>query len=84
MRKLRRADELAAASKTQEKIAAAVTLYYWRRQYGGMDTDAAKELMELCEQNGKLERLLAEAELQKGALREVANDAPRCQVARAR
>ncbi|OZE92409.1 hypothetical protein CH298_02395 [Rhodococcoides fascians] len=77
VRKLRRADELAAAGKTQEEIAAelevsAATLCNWRRQYGGMDTDAAKELKELREQNGKLKRLLAEAELEKDALREVA------------
>ena len=75
VRKLRRADELTAAGKTQEEIAAELevsTLYNWRRQYGGMDTDAAKELKELREQNGKLKRLLAEAELEKDALREVA------------
>ena len=39
---------------------------------GGMDTDAAKELKELREQNSRLKRLLAEAELEKDALREVA------------
>lgn len=37
-----------------------------------MDTDAAKELKELREQNSRLKRLLADAELEKGALREVA------------
>ena len=42
----------------------------------GMDTDAAKELKELREQNARLKRLLAEAELVKDALREVAKDAP--------
>lgn len=77
MRKLRRADELAAEGKTGEEIAAelqvsAATLHNWRRTYGGMDTDAAKELKELREQNGRLKRLLAEAELEKDALREVA------------
>ncbi|WP_087072522.1 IS3 family transposase [Mycobacterium dioxanotrophicus] len=77
VRKLRRADELAAAGKTGEEIAAelevsAATLYNWRRAYGGMDTDAAKELKELREQNARLKRLLAEAELVKDALREVA------------
>lgn len=50
----------------------AATLYNWRRQYGGMDTDAAKELKELRGQNGQLKRLLADAELEKVALREVA------------
>lgn len=47
VRKLRRADELAAEGKTGEEIAAGLqvwpaTLYNWRRTYGGMDTDAAK------------------------------------------
>lgn len=51
VRKLRRADELAAEGKTGEEIAAELevspaTLYNWRRTYGGMDTDAAKELKE--------------------------------------
>ena len=76
VRKLRRADELAAAGSTGEEIAAelgvsAATLYNGRRSYGGMDADAAKELRELREQNGRLKRLLAEAELEKDALREV-------------
>ncbi|BAE46125.1 putative transposase (plasmid) [Rhodococcus erythropolis PR4] len=52
------------------------TAPYWRKQYGGMDTDAAQELKELREQQGKLKRLLADAELEKDALREVAKDAP--------
>ncbi len=77
VRKLRRADELAAAGSSGEQIAAelgvsAATLYNWRRAYGGMDLDAAKEFKELREQNGRLKRLLAEAELVKDALREVA------------
>ncbi|WP_282780681.1 IS3 family transposase [Nocardia sp. CC201C] len=77
VRKLRRADELTAAGKTGEEAAAeigvsAATLYNWRRQYGGVDTDAAKELKELREQNARLKRLLADAELEKDALREIA------------
>jgi len=77
VRKLRRANELAAEGKTGEEIAAELqvspaTLYNWRRTYGGMDTDAAKELKELREQNARLKRLLADAELEKDALREVA------------
>jgi len=34
----------------------AATLYNWRRAYRGMDTDAAKELEELREQNARLKR----------------------------
>ncbi|MEP9395375.1 IS3 family transposase [Gordonia sp. VNK1] len=77
VRKLHRADELAAEGKTGEEIAAdlevsAATLCNWRRQYGGMDADATKELKELREQNSRLKRLLADAELEKDALREIA------------
>jgi putative transposase len=76
VRKLRRADELTAAGKTGEEIAAELgvspaTLYNWRRTYGGMDTDAAKELKELREQNSRLKRLLAEAELEKDTMQEL-------------
>jgi hypothetical protein len=46
VRKLRRADELAAEGKTGEEIAAELavsqTLHNWRRTYGGIDTDADK------------------------------------------
>jgi len=76
VRKLRRADELAAEGKSTEEVAAALevsaqTLYNWRRSHGGMDVDAAKELRELREQNRRLKRLLADAELEKDALREI-------------
>ncbi|HEY9313836.1 transposase [Williamsia sp.] len=58
VRKLRRADELAAEGDTGEEIAAELqvtpaTLYNWRRTYG-VDTDAAKELKELRERNARL------------------------------
>ena len=77
VRKLRRSDELSAAGKTSEEIAAALEVsaaapVHRRRQEPRMEPDAAKELKELREQNGRLKRLLAEAELEKDALREVA------------
>ncbi|CAM3125867.1 transposase [Skermania piniformis] len=57
VQKLRRADELAAAGSNSEQIAAELgvspaTLYNWRRAYGGMDTDAAKELKEALHNRG--------------------------------
>src|SRR6476620_8283749 len=58
----------------------------WRRAYGGMDTDAAKELKELREQNARLKRLLADAELEKtpcGRSRRE-NSEPSCQAPRRR
>ena len=87
MRKLRREDDLTAQGKTGEEIAAELgvtpaTLHNWRRTYSG--TDAAKELKELREQNARLKRLLAEAELVDDALREVAKGSsePSCQAPR--
>ena len=44
----------------------------WRNQYGGLKADDAKRLKELEKQNATLKRLLAEAELEKAALKELA------------
>ena len=48
------------------------TYYRWRNQYGGLKADDAKRLRELEKQNATLKRLLAEAELEKAALKELA------------
>jgi hypothetical protein len=44
----------------------------WRAQYGGMKADEAKRLKELERENARLKRLLAEAELDKAMLKELA------------
>ncbi len=49
------------------------TYYRWRREYGGLRTDQARRLKELERENGRLKRLLAEAELDKAILREAAD-----------
>jgi septal ring factor EnvC (AmiA/AmiB activator) len=41
-------------------------------QYGGMKADDAKRLKELEGENARLKKLLAEAELEKAILKEVA------------
>jgi transposase-like protein len=46
--------------------------YKWRQRYEGMSIDDAKELKELRTENSKLKRLVAEAELEKMMLREIA------------
>ena len=46
--------------------------YRWRKEYGGMPVDQAKRLKELEKENNRLKRLLAEAELDKAMLKEVA------------
>jgi len=50
------------------------TYYRWRNQYGGMKADDVKRLKELEKQNASLKRLLAEAELEKAALKELAEE----------
>lgn len=48
------------------------TYYRWRNQFGGMKVDDAKRLKDLARENATLKRLLAEAELEKAALKEIA------------
>ena len=47
------------------------TLYRWKSKYGGMDVSEARRLRELEAENARLKRLLAEAELDKAALKEI-------------
>jgi len=47
------------------------TIYRWKSKYGGMEVSDAKRLRELVEENLKLKKLLAEAELDKAALKEL-------------
>jgi transposase-like protein len=76
--KLREAEVALATGKT---VAAACkqigvteqTFYRWRKEYGGLKTDQAKRLKDLERENGRLKRLLAEAELDKAILREAAS-----------
>jgi putative transposase len=77
IRKLREADRLLAEGKTVEEVARHLevseqTLHRWRAQYGGMKADDAKRLRELERENSQLKKLLAEAELDKAMLKEIA------------
>jgi transposase-like protein len=46
------------------------TYHRWRNQYGGMKSEEAKRLKELENENMRLKRLLADAELDKAILKE--------------
>lgn len=77
VRKLQQADRLAAEGTTVAEICrqlqvAQPTYYKWRQQFAGMSVQDAKELKALREENARLKRLVAEAELEKLALREIA------------
>jgi len=47
------------------------TIYRWKSKYGGMEVSEAKRLRDLEQENARLKRLLAEAELDKAALKEL-------------
>ena len=48
------------------------TYYRWRNQFGGLKAEDAKKLKQLEKQNLQLKKLLAEAELEKAVLKELA------------
>jgi putative transposase len=47
------------------------TIYRWKSRFGGMEVSEAKKLRELQDENRRLKHLLAEAELDKAALKEI-------------
>ena len=63
-----KADEAARQEGITEQ-----TFYRWRKAYGGLRVDQAKRMKELERENGRLKKLLAEAELDKAILREAAS-----------
>jgi putative transposase len=75
IRKLRDADGMLSAGKELGQVLQALevseaTFHRWRNQYGGMKAQEAKRLKELKEENHRLKKLLAEAELDKAILKE--------------
>ena len=49
------------------------TFYKWKAKYGGVEVSDAKRLKALEDENAKLKKLLAEAELDKAMLKEIAS-----------
>ena len=48
-----------------------VTIYNWKSKYGGLEVSDAKRLKALEDENAKLKRLLADAMLDKAALKDL-------------
>jgi transposase-like protein len=76
--KLREAELMISQGQTVQvackKISVTEQTYYrWRKEYGGLRTDQAKRFKELEQENSRLKRLLADAELDKAILREAAS-----------
>jgi putative transposase len=78
VQKLETADRLLNAGKALSEVLQALevseaTYHRWRNQYGGMKSQEAKRLKELEIENARLKRLLADAELDKAMLKELAS-----------
>jgi putative transposase len=63
---------LGIAQVCQKLAISEATFHRWRNQYGGMKADEAKRLRQLETENARLKKLLAEAELDKAMLKELA------------
>lgn len=47
------------------------TFYRWKKQYGGLEPDQARELSQLRDENAKLKKLVADLSLDKVMLQDV-------------
>jgi putative transposase len=77
VRKLTTADRLLSggrdvAAVCRELGVSEATYHRWRNQFGGLKANDAKRLKNLERQNATLKRMLADAELEKVALKEIA------------
>ncbi len=77
VRKLREGERLLNEGKDLTEVLrhleiSEATWNRWRSQYGGMKAEEAKRLRQLEAQNARLKKLLAEAELDKAMLKELA------------
>lgn len=77
VRKLREADALLSggasiADACQGLEVSEATYHRWRRQYGGVDTEALKRLKALEKENSQLKEIVAEQAVDLRILKEVA------------
>ena len=60
------------AAACRELSVSEATYHRWRNKFGGLKAKDAKRLKDLERENLTLKRLLADAELEKAALKEIA------------
>lgn len=75
---LERGERLIGSGKTVDFVAgelsiSVATWYAWKKQYGAMNVDQLAELKKLRAENDRLKRLLAEAEMDKAILKDIAS-----------
>jgi putative transposase len=78
IRKLAEGNKLLASGQELDEVCrhleiAESTWHLWLAQYGGMKANDAKRLKKLEGENARLKKLLADAELDKDMLREIAS-----------
>lgn len=74
---LRQAEVFVSKGQSTEEAAKSIGVAYqtycrWKKEYGGLRTDQAKRLKELELENTRLKRIVADLELDKLMLKEVA------------
>jgi len=62
---------LATAEVCRRHGVSSATFYKWKAKFGGMDVSEARRLKTLEQENARLKRLLAEAELDKAVLKDL-------------
>jgi len=77
IRKLKTAEQLLAQGMTIADVCRALEVaqpayHHWRQLYGGMQAEEARRLTQLEKENSCLKKLLANAELEKAMLKELA------------
>jgi putative transposase len=61
---------VAVTDMCREHGVSAATFYKWKAKYGGMDTSMMKRLRELEEENHRLKRMYANAQMDNEVLKE--------------
>jgi len=62
---------LAVAELCRKHGVSAATFYKWKAKYGGLEVSEARKLKALEDENAKLKRMVAEAMLDKVALKDL-------------
>lgn len=48
------------------------TFYCWKKQYGGLEPDQARELKQVKDENARLKKIVADLSLDKAMLQDIA------------
>ena len=72
VRIVRESDAAGVAATAKKHAISEQTLYLWRKKFGSLEASDVKRLKQLEIENARLKKLVAEAELDKAMLKELA------------